>query len=102
MNEYESYSTNPKLQPLSEMPIWARLDFAQMIPRVYFWDHMSDDPKNPRRMSDVTVQGFERVNDFAWIYYTMDWIEDGESITNAYLWPAIKNPILQAKFGGYR
>jgi hypothetical protein len=68
-------------QSLSEMPIWARLAFAVMVPRTYFRGKY----EIPRKASEAVVTGFYRNGNVIWIsYYFPDW-EGG------YLWPAIKN-----------
>lgn len=74
-----------ELQPVSEMPIWARLQLATMIPETYFWDEGCN---SPRSIKDVVVQGFTRMDDTIWIFYTIPW-EDG--YWSAYMWDANKN-----------
>ena len=78
-----------KLQSFNEAPIWARLDFAEMIPATYWWEGNTNDR---RTISEVTVLGFERGDgsDVVWIHFTMDWIAEGEYVTLHYIWPAIK------------
>lgn len=80
---------NKALLPFSKMPIWARLDFAAMIPETYFWDDLMT---NPRLISEVTVTGFQSNTDgVIWIYFDMDWITDGQFVTEHYAWPAVKD-----------
>jgi hypothetical protein len=77
-----------KLRPFSELPIWARMKFTEMIPEVYFW---GSNPENPRKISEVTVEGFKFDSEGAiWIYYHMDWIVGDKFQTLDYLWPVTK------------
>jgi hypothetical protein len=74
------------LRPYSDAPIWVRLAFAEMIPATYFWD---GDPSNPRKISEVTIQGINIVGkDLVYVEFSMDWIFDGEFRTLYYAWPA--------------
>jgi hypothetical protein len=80
------------IQPLSEMPIWALMDLENVITKTYWWE---GDVKNPRKMSEVTVQGFQRLNeDCIRCFFTMDWIiagiRDDRFITFEYEIPLIK------------
>ena len=87
---YTDFKTR-ELQPFSECPIWARLEFTKMIPETYFWDYWNDEPVNPRKISEVTVQGFERDGEgLVYVDYTMDWIDDGQIVTNNYFAPVFK------------
>lgn len=76
--------TDKPEQPLSEMPIWARLAFMEMVPKTYFWDEMMTKPQKAR---DAIVRGFTRQGDVIWIYYTIVW--SGEKI-GLYICPACK------------
>ena len=73
------------IQPLSEMPIWARLAFAEMIPSTYFWN---EDLTDPRHVQEVTFLGFLRIGNTIWISFDLDWADDVDR--SSYLWPAIK------------
>lgn len=87
----EIENTQP-LESFSNLPIWARLDFMQVIPKIYFWE---GNPENPRKMSEITVTGFERVNpSFIRIYFSMVWIVagiyDDRFMVQSYTIPLIK------------
>jgi hypothetical protein len=98
------------LLPLSEMPIWARLDLTAKIESCYYWgSHLDrkppfyvtpdrhevmfmDEPFEPkfygqRKIQEVTVKGFTRhpVNDFVVVHFTLDFI-DYEAQTYRYQW----------------
>ena len=80
------------LRPLSEMPIWARLKFAEMVPKTYFWNENLTDPRHP---AEAEITGFVRINDTVVIYYTLEWLDhmmviDGVKVTPYYIWPAHK------------
>jgi hypothetical protein len=68
---------------LSEMPVWARLAFAQMIRDTYI---QNDEPRHP---SEAQVDGFVRREDTIWIYFRLVWTEYHSEIIR-YLWPATK------------
>lgn len=81
------------LRPLREMPIWARLNFADMIPNVYD-PAIATGLRNTLHASDAVVIGFERTvhpkfGDIVWIHYELPWPEDEKP--SRYLWPAMKN-----------
>lgn len=71
------------LQPLSEMPIWGRLQFADMIPATYFYD---EDCFYPRFATEARVQGFTRREDCLWVFFTLKWDDE----IDTYLWCAEK------------
>lgn len=68
---------------LSEMPIWARLEFAQMIRNTYIQND------EPRQSSEAIVEGFIRRGDTVWIYFRMSWAKDRPEIIS-YVWASTK------------
>lgn len=79
-----SWHTTPEEQkPLSEMPIWARLAFMEMIPKTYFWD---EEMTKPRVVQDAVITGFERFGDVIWIHYDIRWPAPNAGI-HRYVWP---------------
>lgn len=82
---HTQYDEVYELSPLSEMPIWARLQFAEMIPNTYAWD---ENYKNRRRTEEAIVEGFRRVGDIIWIHFLLSW--DDPEIFHMYVWPAEK------------
>lgn len=70
---YIEYATWVKeLRPFDECPVWARLQLIDKIPKTYFWDA---DMTNPRQVSEIEVQGFERVDEeLIYIGFIMPWI----------------------------
>src|SRR5450756_2732939 len=56
-------------QPLSEMPIWARLAFAEMIPKTHFGNENMTDP---RHVAETEVIGFIRIEYTIWLYFVLD------------------------------
>jgi len=86
MPTHHHWSVMPEEQkPLGEMPIWARLQFIDMIPKTYFWD---ENPTKSRKIQEATVTGFERFGDIVWIHFTLTW-EYGK--VHRYIWPAVKD-----------
>lgn len=77
-----------KQQPFSELPVWARLEFAKMIPETYFYDYEKTSPINPRKVQDAYVRWFERLGDVIWIHYEIEW--PGEDAAR-YIAPLVKN-----------
>lgn len=61
------------LSPLSEMPIWARLKFAEDMKGKYAWD---EEMTKPRTINEIEVEGFHRTENVIWVYYTIDWSDD--------------------------
>ena len=75
-----------KLRPIAQMPIWARLKFAEMIPNTYY---TSEDKRNPLSVRNAIIQGFERKGDTVWIFWIMNWKKPSQ-VSN-YIWPAVKS-----------
>jgi len=69
-------------QPLSEMPIWARLAFAEMIPKTHFGNENMTDP---RHVAETEVIGFIRIEDTIWLYFVLDWGDEEDRRPN-YIW----------------
>jgi hypothetical protein len=74
-----------KSQPLSEMPIWARLKFAEMVPHTYSYEA---DMSDPRFSGEATITEFRRDGDVVWIYFNLYWRDWGKMAN--YIWPATK------------
>lgn len=78
-----------ELQPFSEMPVWGLMEFEKAIPERYFWE---DDPRNPRKMSEVTVAGFARLsNSLISVEFYLDWINDGKFVRILHSAPLVKD-----------
>jgi hypothetical protein len=78
------FSMEP-LQKFSQMPIWARLAFAEMIPETYFWNEDMTDPRHP---AEATVLGFHREDNVIWISFDLDWDDDVDR--GIYIWQTVK------------
>lgn len=83
-----------ELQPYSEMPVWARLQFMKLFPGTYYWE---GNPEDPRRMDEILVHGFSRTkwdDNLIDVKFTMDWIDKvyGEEmyVTHTYYFPLDK------------
>jgi hypothetical protein len=80
----------PELQPWSEIPNWAALEFMKRFPETYFWD---DDFTNPRKMSEVTAIGFLRESEtLIYVSFFLDWIIDSEFVRLRYMMSLMKKP----------
>ena len=71
------------LQPFSEMPVWARLGFANMISINYTVD---EEGLIPLTMDRVIADGFKRTGDTIWVYYKITWGNQEET----YIGPVYK------------
>jgi hypothetical protein len=77
-------------RPFSEMPIWARLQFTELIRQFYYFEN-EDYSYTPRQMPEVTVIGFDRpTRNMIFIYFTLDWIVDDEIVTVSHEEPLYK------------
>lgn len=64
----------PSLQPLSEMPIWARLKFAKMIGQLVI---PVDGTEGRKRLpSEAIFEKFRRYEDVVWVSFTLDFPGD--------------------------
>jgi hypothetical protein len=78
-----------ELQPFSEMPVWGLMAFEKAIPERYVW---GSDTGNPRKMSEVTVIGFQRLRDsLIDIDFYLEWIIDGEFVKIRHCTPLVKD-----------
>lgn len=73
----------------SDLPIWARLAFNEMVPETYFF--LDGDKTVSRHPKDAVITGFCRTGDQIEIYYEMDWPDkDLGPITHLYCWLTTK------------
>ena len=59
-----------RLDRLKNMPIWARLKFADVLPKTYYFADEQD--KLVVKLPEIFFYGFERVGDVIWVWYSVN------------------------------